>query len=187
VRAVTRDAGGVSVRTGDGAEERYDAVVVATHAPQALELLADADDLERAVLGAMPTTANSAVLHTDRRLLPARDAAIASWNYVVDDCTAPTALPTVTYDLNKLQALDEPVRYCVTLNRDDRIAEDRVIRRERYAHPLYTFSSLAAQARLPELDGRRRTWFCGAYHGFGFHEDGLASGLRAAAALGAPW
>jgi uncharacterized protein len=187
VRAVTRDADGVSVRTDDDAVRRFDAVVIATHAPQARELLADADDLERTVLGAMGTTSNSAVLHTDRRLLPARDAAIASWNYVVDDCAAPAALPTVTYDLNRLQALDEPVRYCVTLNRDDHIAEDRIIRRERYAHPLYTSGSLAAQARLPELDGRRRTWFCGAYHGFGFHEDGLSSGLRAAAALGAPW
>jgi len=93
----------------------------------------------------------------------------------------------VTYYLNKLQRLDEPEHYCVTLNRDELIAEDRVIERVAYAHPLYTFASLAAQARLPQLDARRRTWFCGAYHGFGFHEDGLASGMRAAAGLGAPW
>ena len=105
----------------------------------------------------------------------------------MDDCRDPSPSPTVTYYLNTLQALDEPEHYCVTLNRDDRIAEDRVIRRVEYAHPLYTFASLDAQGRLHELDGRRRTWFCGAYQGFGFHEDGLASGLRAAAGLGAPW
>ena len=93
----------------------------------------------------------------------------------------------MTYYLNRLQRLDEPEHYCVTLNRDALIAEDRVLRRFAYAHPLYTFDSLEAQARLPELDGRRRTWFAGAYHGFGFHEDGLRSGLKAAADLGAPW
>jgi predicted NAD/FAD-binding protein len=184
VRAVTRDADGVEVRADDGSARRYDAVVVATHAPQALALLADADDLERSVLGAFRTTRNSVVLHTDARLLPRRPAARASWNYVIDDCHAPAPRPTVTYYLNKLQALDEPEHYCVTLNRDERVAEDRVIRRLEYAHPLYTFAALDAQARLPALDGRRRTWFCGAYHGFGFHEDGLAAGLRVAASLG---
>ncbi len=187
VRSVTRDADGVEVRTEDDGVRRYDAAVIATHAPQALGMLTDADDLERGVLSAFRTTTNSAVLHTDRRQLPASPRAWASWNYVVDDCRAPSPLPTVTYDLNRLQALDEPERYCVTLNRDDAIDPARTIRRETYAHPLYDFASLEAQGRLPELDGRRRTWFCGAYHGFGFHEDGLASGLRAAAALGAPW
>jgi predicted NAD/FAD-binding protein len=187
VRAVVRDADGVTVRTEDDAEHRFDAVVVATHGPEALALLGDADDLERDVLGAFRTTRNSTVLHTDARLLPRAPAARASWNYLVDDCEASSAQPTVTYYLNRLQGLDEPEHYCVTLNRDDRIAEDRVIRRFAYAHPRYTFESLDAQARLPGLDGRRRTWFCGAYHGFGFHEDGLRSGLGAAAALGAPW
>jgi uncharacterized protein len=187
VRSIARDADGVTIRTAGDARERFDAVVVATHAPQALAMLADADPLEHEVLGAFRTTRNSTVLHTDERLLPARPAARASWNYLVDDCRDPSPSPTVTYYLNTLQALDEPEHYCVTLNRDDRIAEDRVIRRVEYAHPLYTFASLDAQGRLHELDGRRRTWFCGAYQGFGFHEDGLASGLRAAAGLGAPW
>jgi predicted NAD/FAD-binding protein len=187
VRAVTRHADGVEVRTRDDAAHRFDAVVVASHAPEALAMLGDADDREREVLGAFRTTLNRTVLHTDARLLPRRPAARASWNYQVADCGAPGLLPSVTYYLNKLQALDEPVDYCVTLNRDDAIAEDRVIRRFEYAHPLYTFDALDAQARLPGLSGRRRTWFCGAYHGFGFHEDGLASGLRAAAELGAPW
>jgi predicted NAD/FAD-binding protein len=150
-------------------------------------MLADADAREREVLGAFRTTVNRTVLHTDASLLPARRGARASWNYQVADCRAPSLLPTVTYYLNKLQDLDEPEHYCVTLNRSASIAEEHVIRRIEYAHPLYTFESLAAQARLPGLDGRRRTWFCGAYHGFGFHEDGLASGLRAAAGLAAPW
>lgn len=187
VRSLERDADGVTVRTDGGGAHRFDAAVVAVHAPQALAVLADADPLEREVLGAFRTTANSAVLHTDPALLPARPAARASWNYLVDDCRDPLPRPTVTYYLNRLQALDEREHYSVTLNRDERIAEDRVIRRFEYAHPRYTFESLDAQARLPALDGRRRTWFCGAYHGFGFHEDGLASGLRAASALGAPW
>ncbi|MBJ7455342.1 MAG: FAD-dependent oxidoreductase [Thermoleophilia bacterium] len=187
VRAVTRDADGVGVRTADDAVHRFDAVVVASHAPQALAMLADADAREREVLGAFRTTLNSTVLHTDVSLLPRRPAARGSWNYLIDDPAAPSPLPTVTYYLNKLQAIDGPEHYCVTLNRDDRIDPDRVIRRIEYAHPLYTFASLAAQERLPTLNGRRRTWFCGAYHGVGFHEDGLASGLRAAAALGAPW
>jgi predicted NAD/FAD-binding protein len=187
VRAILRDADGVTVRTEDDAAHRFDAVVVATHAPQALAMLGDADDLERGVLGAFRTTRNSTVLHTDARLLPRAPASRASWNYLVDDCQAPSAEPTVTYSLNTLQALDEPEQYCVTLNRDGRIAEDRVLRRFTYAHPLYTFDSLDAQARLPRLDGRRRTWFAGAYHGFGFPEDGLRSGLGAAAGLGATW
>ncbi len=187
VTAVTRDADGVEVRTAGDVTERFDAVVLASHAPQALAMLTDADPLEREVLGAFETTVNSTVLHTDTTLLPRRERAWAAWNYIVDDCRDPSPLPTVTYHLNTLQALDEPEQYCVTLNRDDRIAEDRVIRRVEYAHPQFTFAALAAQARLPELAGRRNTWFCGAYQGFGFHEDGLASGLRAAAGLGAPW
>lgn len=187
VRAVTRDADGVEVRTADDRAHRFEAVVIATHAPQALAMLTDADDLERAVLEPFRTTLNRTVLHTDRSVLPRRRSAWAAWNYRVADCHSPALLPTVTYHLNTLQTLDEPEQYCVTLNRDDRIAEDRVIRRMDYAHPLYSFEALAAQGRLPSLDGRRRTWFCGAYHGFGFHEDGLAAGLRAARGLGAPW
>ena len=186
VTELRRDPDGVSVRTADDAVRRFDAAVVAAHAPQALAMIADADDLEREVLGAFRTTANSAVLHTDVRLLPRRPSARASWNYLVDGPDAGGTRPTVTYYLNKLQKLDEPEHYCVTLNRDEAIAPERVIERFVYHHPLYDFAALAAQERLPTLDARRRTVFCGAYHGFGFHEDGLASGLRAAAVLGVP-
>lgn len=187
VRAVTRHADGVALRTDDDAVERFDAVVLATHAPQALAALADPDHLEREVLGAFRTTVNRTVLHTDSTLLPRRRGSWASWNHHVDDCRSPSALPTVTYHLNRLQDLDEPEQYCVTLNREDAIAPERVLRTIDYAHPLYTFESLDAMGRVPELQGRGRTWFAGAWQGFGFHEDGLASGLRAAAALGAPW
>ena len=186
VRSVERHADGVDVRTADDAVHRFDAAVIATHAPQALGMLGDADAREREVLGAFRTTVNSCVLHTDERLLPRRPAARGSWNYLMDDDGMASARPTVTYYLNRLQAIEGPVHYCVTLNRDDRIAEDRIIHRVEYAHPLYTFESLAAQRRLPSLGGPRLQ-FAGAYHGFGFHEDGLASGLRAAAWLGARW
>jgi uncharacterized protein len=187
VRAITRTTSGVSVRTDDDTEHLADAVVVATHAPEALAALADADEVERSVLGAFRTTRNRTVLHTDSTLLPRRRSAWASWNHYTDDCRAPAGLPAVTYHLNRLQGLDEPEQYCVTLNREGAITPSRVIRTIDYAHPLYTFEALDAQERLGELQGRRRTWFAGAYHGFGFHEDGLVSGLRAAAALGAPW
>ena len=187
VRAVVRHADGVELRTADDAVHRFDAVVVAAHAPQALAMLADADEREREVLGAFRTTLNSTVLHTDVSLLPRRPASRGSWNYLIDDIDRPSTQPTVTYYLNKLQAIDEPEHYCVTLNRDEMIDPAKIIRRVASAPPLYTFESLAAQERLPTLNGRRRTWFCGAYHGVGFHEDGLAAGLRAAAGLGASW
>lgn len=187
VRAIVRGADGVEVRTADDVAHHFDAVVVAAHAPQALAMLADADERERAVLGAFRTTLNSTVLHTDESLLPRRPASRGSWNYLIDDVERPSHEPTVTYYLNKLQAIDAPEHYCVTLNRDEAIDEEKILSRVEYAHPLYTFESLAAQERLPTLDGRRRTFFCGAYHGVGFHEDGLASGLRAAAGLGAAW
>ncbi len=138
------------------------------------------------MLGAFGTTANSTVLHTDVSLLPRRPSSRASWNYRVADAAAASPRPTVTYYLNKLQARRARalLRHAEPRRRDR--PGDASSAAFEYAHPLYTFESLAAQERLPRIDGRRRTFFCGAYHGFGFHEDGLASGLRAAAALGVP-
>lgn len=187
VRAVHRDMDGVTVETSRGGSHRFDGVVVATHPDQALRLLADPSDEERRILGAFQYTANETVLHTDERFLPKRRAARASWNYQLTDCRAESSRPTMTYYLNRLQRLDEPLHYCVTLNRGAEISEDRVIARMLYEHPQYTFESLRAQAALPRLNGQRRTAFCGAYQGFGFHEDGLVSGLRAAEAFGASW
>lgn len=187
VRRVRRDADGVTLETSQGDALRFDKIVVATHPDQALGLLADPSDDERRILGAFSYSRNETVLHTDERFLPRRRAARASWNYQLVDCGAPSERPTMTYYLNRLQRLDEDEHYCVTLNRGAEIREDRVIARMLYEHPLYTFESLRAQEELPTLNGQRHTAYCGAYHGFGFHEDGLASGLRAAEAFGASW
>ncbi len=185
VRAVARAADGVELRTADDERRRFDGVVLAVHGDQALPLLVDPTDDERRVLSAFRSTTSETVLHTDERLLPGRGAR-ASWNYRLDDCGASNGHPTITYYLNRLQRLETDEHYCVTLNRGGEIDEERVIRRIPYEHPLYTFESLRARDALPGLN-RGRTAFAGAWQGFGFHEDGLTSGLRAAASFGATW
>lgn len=187
VRSLARVGGRVELRTADGEARRFDGVVVATHAPQALALLADPSAEERRLLGAFRTTPNETVLHTDERLLPRRPADRAAWNYQSPGCRVHAPLPTLTYSMNRLQRLEAEVEYCVTLNRTGEIDPARIVRVIRYEHPQMTFASLAAQAELPRLNGPRATAFCGAWQGSGFHEDGLASGLRAAAAFGARW
>jgi predicted NAD/FAD-binding protein len=177
VTGITRHAHGVTVQSRGAEPEIYDAVFLACHSDEALSLLTDASPLEREVLGAIRYQRNSAVLHTDERLLPRCRRAWASWNYRVagrDD-----APPLVTYHMNALQRLAAPAEICVTLNGDERIAPDRVLARYRYDHPLFDATAVAAQARHSEIDGERRTFFCGAYWGNGFHEDGVVSALRA--------
>ena len=181
VRALTRAPDGVDVTVDDGSTRRFDAVVVATHADQALRLLADPSDDERRVLGAFGYTTNEAILHTDASQLPATDAARASWNYRLGD----DGKPTVTYYLNRLQSLEDDTDWCLTLN--GAIADEHVIDRGTFEHPLFTVESVAAQRELPALAGVRRTWFAGAHHGNGFHEDGLALGVRAAQSIGVAW
>jgi len=183
VVAVARHADHVSVTPRGSEPERFDHVVLATHSDQALALLADASDRERELLGAIPYQPNEAVLHTDVRLLPRRRRAWASWNYHLPD--EPVAKPTLTYHMNRLQSLAADREYCVTLNRTAAIDPAQVIRTIPYAHPVYTSAGAAAQARHDEISGRDRTHFCGAYWGWGFHEDGVVSGLRVAARLGA--
>ena len=183
VRAVRREASGVEIVTEDGETRRYDKAVLATHADQALALLADPSDAERNALGTWRYTTNEAVLHTDERFLPSVRAARASWNYQLNG----QRKPPVTYYLNRLQRLDTEKHYCVTLNRSDEIAPESALQRTVYTHPLYTLESLAAQRLLPALSGQRHTEYAGAYHGYGFHEDGFASGVRAASALGVDW
>ena len=180
-RTLRRDADGVELTTDDGERHRFDKVVVATHADQARALLEDPSDEETRVLGAFGYTRNDAVLHTDQRLLPRIHSARAAWNYRLGD----DGRPTVTYSLNRLQALAGETEYCVTLN--EAVADEHVIRRLVYEHPLYTVDSLRAQRELPSLSGRRHTYYAGAHHGNGFHEDGLASGVRVAAELGVTW
>ena len=183
VQAISRADDHVLV-TAQGAEaERFDEVVIATHSDQALKLLTDASSSEHEILGAIPYQMNEAVLHTDRRLLPRRRRAWASWNYhLVDN---PSGRATVTYHMNRLQSLRAEREFCVTLNRSDTIDPAKVIRRIAYAHPVYTPNGVKAQARVAEISGRNRTHFCGAYWGWGFHEDGVVSGLRVADRFGA--
>lgn len=187
VRALRRDLGGVELTTDDGAAHRFDKVVVAAHADQALRLLADPSPEERRVLGAFGYTKNEAVLHTDSSLLPREPRARASWNFHLDGCRGSRDVPAITYHLNRLQRLEEELDYCVTLNRSERVHPGHVIARMTYEHPLYTHESLAAQPELRRLTGTRHTYFAGAHLGNGFHEDGLASGVAAAAALGVEW
>ena len=179
VRSVRRSPDGVELRVGDRVE-RFDQVVLATHADQALALLEDPTAPERRILGGFAYTTNEAVLHTDSSFLPATRAARASWNYRLGD----DGRPTITYHLNRLQALEAERDYCVTLNDD--VPEEHVLERFTYEHPLYTVATLRAQAELSRLAGGR-TRFAGAYLGNGFHEDGLASGVAVARALGVEW
>jgi predicted NAD/FAD-binding protein len=187
VRELRRLPDGVALRTEDGEERCFDKVVVATHADQALALLGDASGEERRVLGAFGYTSNDAVLHTDPSLLPRRRAARASWNFARTDCAVSNGRPTITYYLNRLQRFEADRDYCVTLNRTDEIDPESVIARMTYEHPVYTLESLRAQGGLAALSGPRHTVYAGAHHGYGFHEDGLASGVRAASLLGVEW
>lgn len=184
VRMLLRDGDGVTVFT-DGGAERFDQIVLACHSDQALRLLNDASEDETAILGAMPYQANDTVLHTDARLLPRRRKAWAAWNAFVP--RDPGDACTVSYCMNLLQGLDAPEPLVVTLNGTDAIDPDRILRRMRYHHPVYTHASVAAQARKAEIQGRRRTWFAGAYWGWGFHEDGMRSAVDVATALGVRW
>jgi predicted NAD/FAD-binding protein len=182
VTSVVRTDAGVIVNG-----ERFDRIVIAAHPDQALAMLDDPSGDERRLLGTWGYSVNDTVLHTDRSLLPRAHAARASWNYLLDACTTSQPLVHVTYHLNRLQALHEPLDYCVTLNQTTRIAEAMRLQSISYEHPIYTRASVAAQAALAGLNGARETYYCGAYHGWGFHEDGCLSGLRAARAMGCEW
>jgi len=191
IRSISRHEDGAPVRLRDASGESYaaDRVVIATHPDQALRMLAEPTADERAVLGAIPYSSNETVLHTDARLLPRARGARASWNYLLSGCAArpaPSGAAVVSYHMNRLHRLDEPVDYLVTMNAADRIGPDAVLARMVYEHPVYTPESLAAQSRLPQLN-TLITAYAGAYHGWGFHEDGCASGVAAAAAFGVAW
>ena len=184
VRAVRRHPDGVEVRDAAGQAHQFDAVVIATHPDQALRLLDPPTQAERDVLGAFSYTENPAVLHTDVRLLPGRPAIRAAWNYELSGCCPDGAAPRISYHMNRLQKLPAGEDYIVTLGGP--VDPVRVIDRMDYAHPAYTPASVAAQRRLPGLN-TDVTAFAGAYHGWGFHEDGCRSGAQAARALGGTW
>lgn len=182
VSRVERDGDGVTVSLHSGAAERFDQVVLACHSDQALRLLAETSELERELLSAFPYQLNETVLHTDESLLPKRRRAWGSWNYRIRSDSSDAV--AITYNMNMLQSISSRTQYCVTLNETDRIDPSKVIRRFRYHHPIFTLERDAAQARHEELVGNNRTSFCGAYWGYGFHEDGVRSGVRVAEHFG---
>ena len=186
VRAVSHGFQAVEIRDNADSIHQFDRVVIATHPDAALRILADASPAQKEVLGAFHYSRNEAWLHTDPSILPRRGGARASWNYLKATCSGPGGRPLVSYDMNSLMRLDEPVDYVVTLNGTDRVSDSTVLARMSYEHPVFTPESLAAQRRLPEISDETLA-FAGAYHGWGFHEDGCAAGVRAAACLGVDW
>jgi predicted NAD/FAD-binding protein len=181
VREIRRHPDRVTVATDDGTTS-FDHVVVAAHSDQALGMLKDATPRERDVLGKIPYQPNDTVLHTDRGQLPRSRRAWASWNYVVP--RTPRAHPRVTYYSNRLQSLRDSRDFCVTLNETASIRPERILERVAFHHPIFTSDALDAHRRRSELSGRNRTSFCGAYWGYGFHEDGVRSALDAVARFG---
>jgi uncharacterized protein len=185
VLRIDRADDGVKVHPAVGAVERFDQVVLACHTDQALGLLADPSPTEIEVLRGLRYQPNVVTLHTDRRMLPRARRAWASWNYHVT--AEPRRLPTVTYHMNRLQRLGSSEELCVTLNRHDEIDPVKVLRRFEMAHPVYDPAAVAAQRRLPEIQGRRRTWFAGAGWADGFHEDAMETAVAVAEGLGVRW
>ena len=175
VESIVRHEDSVEIRPRNGAAERFDAVVLAVHSDEALALLSDPSEAERRVLSGIPYQENLTVLHTDPSLLPRRRKCWASWNYHVP--AEPLDRVALTYNMNILQGLEAPVEFCVTLNRSGEIDPATVIRELSYAHPVYSPAGVLSQGRREEINGVRRTYFCGAYWGYGFHEDGVKSAL----------
>jgi predicted NAD/FAD-binding protein len=186
VTDVTRHADGVDLRDVTGRVTRVDRVVLAAHADQALALLTDPSDAEVTTLKQFAYSRNETVLHTDASVLPRSPRARASWNYRMSGCTTPDEPPVVSYWMNRLQGLEAADQYLVTLNDPGQVASESVLAQMTYEHPIYTPESLRAQARLPEL-ATERTAYAGAYHGWGFHEDGCRSGVAAARHFGVDW
>ncbi len=182
VESIRRRDDGVELAVGGRAAELFDAVVVATHADQALRLLADPTPEERSVLGAIRFQPNTATLHTDSRMMPRNRRAWASWNYHLVDGARGKA--TLTYHMNALQSLRTRHEVLVTLNREDEIDPSRIVASYSYDHPVLDAGAVAAQSRRSAIQGRRSTYFCGAYWGYGFHEDGVRSAYDVAALLG---
>lgn len=194
VFGIRRDDDGVTVMTAGG-PARFDALVLATHAPTSLAMLHDADEAERDVLRHLRYQPNEAVLHTDASLLPRRRRVWSAWNYLGGAWAKGTGTPLpgetgreppvcVSYLVNQLQGLTVQTPVVVTLNPIQPPASESVLGRYHYEHPLFDLAAVSAQARVPAMQGRRRTWFAGAWTGYGFHEDGLKSALRVAADFG---
>ena len=175
VKSIRRHSDYVSVQAPNSQTDRFDQVVIATHSDQALAMLQDPTDRENEILGAIPYQDNHAILHSDESVLPNKKAAWASWNYHIPK--AELGRVALTYDMNILQSLGSPVEYCVSLNLPNTVDPAQKIREMHYHHPVYNPKSLAARKRHEEINGVNRTYFCGAYWGYGFHEDGVNSAL----------
>jgi len=188
-RAVTPDGGRVRIALADGSEAAFDAVVFACHADQALALLTQPTEAQRGLLGAIRCRDNLAVLHTDASLMPRRRAVWSAWNYLTDDAADRAHGVSVTYWMNRLQGLRTQEPLLVSLNPLRPPDPARVLSRRVYRHPQFDAAAMAAQAKLPTIQGKRRMWFAGAWTGWGFHEDGIASAVRVARDFGAapPW
>jgi uncharacterized protein len=186
VTDISRRPDRVEIRDVTGQVTRFDRVVIATHADQALNLLTDPTDQEVQTLKAFGYSTNETILHTDASMLPEAETARASWNYRMSSCTAPDEPAVVTYWMNRLQGLTSPDDYLVTLNARRRIDPDAVLAVMSYQHPIYTPEAVSAQSRLATL-ATDRTVYAGAYHGWGFHEDGCRSGVEAAQHFGISW
>ncbi len=187
--ALRRTAGGPLLTLTDGSERTYDHVVLACHAPQSLAVLTDPTPAEEQVLGAFAYQPNEAILHTDASLLPTRRLARASWNYYAGSCDVGSTELSVTYDLDRLQGHDVDSPVLLTLNAVREPGGDHVLRRIDFEHPMFDTAAIEAQRRIPEIQGTRNTWYCGAWQRYGFHEDGLLSALSVAGDFGirAPW
>ena len=180
VEWVRRHAEYIEVKAKGAPAERFDHVFFACHSDQALKLLADPTPEEQEVLGAIGYQQNEAVLHTDHTLMPERRLAWAAWNYHIPrGASDPDGKVALTYNMNILQGLEAPVEFCVTLNYTHAIDPDKIIQTISYSHPVFTEAAVAAQKRHREINGARRTYFCGAYWRYGFHEDGVVSALSA--------
>ncbi len=180
--SISRHEDRVLVTPRNGETERFDCVVLASHSDQSLQMLSDATAAEREVLSSIPYQRNETVLHVDPSLLPRRKRAWASWNYYIPkEAGRPVAL---TYNLNRLQGHRSPAPICITLNETPTLATEKILKRIVYHHPIYSSQALAAQKRFAEINGKNRTYFCGAYWGYGFHEDGVNSALAVGACFG---
>jgi predicted NAD/FAD-binding protein len=176
--AVTRTADGVEVRGTDGSVERFDKVVLASHADESLAMLSEPTDLERRLLGAFSFQSNTATLHTDERVMPRAKLAWASWNYRTDAAPDGSPMPSTIYWMNNLQGVSQRRNYFVSINDPGRVDPSKVIRRIEYTHPVFTVESAIAQRHLDRLNASGPVYFCGAWFRYGFHEDGLLSAVQ---------
>ena len=181
ISGIRRTSNEVIITMKDGQQHQFDHIVIATHSDQALALLDDATDDELDVLGAIPYQDNEVVLHYDESLLPENKKTWSSWNYKLTELDQSAAV--LTYNMNILQGIQAPVQFCVTLNQSDAISPDKILGKYNFAHPVFSLNGQEAQRKRDLINGHKRTWFCGAYWGNGFHEDGVNSAIAVTSKL----